>query len=143
MDCWGVGVRNETHSATRFVFVRRTNCNSLLRGEGALRIVSRLATLHTDGVGLGDVFGYRQKLRHRFPWFSGVVLIEPGDDHAHAATRESVSYFNKAIIEKLSKQPAPVVNNVPRANPALDLGRTRVVMDAPATAPIARRQTAR
>jgi hypothetical protein len=50
---------------------------------------------------LRDVFGNREELRHRFPRFAGVILIESGNDHAHATTRERVRHLNQVVIKKL------------------------------------------
>ena len=102
MDRRGVGVWDEAHAAACLVLVRGADGDAFLGFKGALRIVSGLATLHTDSVSFGDVFGDCQQLWHRFPWLDGVVLIETGNDHAHAALSEGVGDVDQFVIKKLS-----------------------------------------
>jgi hypothetical protein len=65
-----------------------------------LGIVGWLATLHTDGMSLGDVLSDGEKLRHRFPGFAGIVLIEAGDD-THATLRLLVRDADQFVVERL------------------------------------------
>jgi len=44
-------------------------------------------------------------LRHRFPRFPGIVLIETGDDDANTAPSEFIRHAHKVVIKKL-----PLVN---------------------------------
>jgi hypothetical protein len=50
----------------------------------------RAATFEADGVRLGDLLGDGEQLRHRFPGFAGVVLIQTATVPAEnsAALRE-------------------------------------------------------
>ena len=50
---------------------------------------------------LRDVFGDREELRHRFPRFAGVVLIESGNDYAHSSLCERVRDMNQFVIKEL------------------------------------------
>ncbi len=61
-----------------------------------------MATLHADGVSLGDIFGDGEQLRHRFPGPAGVVLIESGDYYSDSSARKVICYIDKLVIKKLS-----------------------------------------
>ena len=52
-----VGMWNEAGAAAGFVHALASNGDALFGFKSALRVVRGLATLHADGVGLGDVFG--------------------------------------------------------------------------------------
>jgi hypothetical protein len=67
-----------------------------------LRVIRRLAALHADSVRLGDVFGNRKQLRHGLPGLSGIVLIQAGDDHAHAFHRQFVHHGNQIVVKELA-----------------------------------------
>src|SRR5258705_316787 len=68
----------------------------------ALRLVCRLATLHADGVSLGNVFGDGEKLWHRLPGFAGVVLIEAGYYDAPSPTRQLCGNLHQVVVKKLA-----------------------------------------
>ncbi len=76
-------MRHEAGAAPRFVHAGAPDRDAFFGFKSALRVVRGLATLQADGVSLRDVFRDGEQLRHRLPGFSGVVLIEVRDDHAH------------------------------------------------------------
>ena len=80
-------MRDEMAAAARFVHPACADGDSFFGFKGALRIVGGLAAAHTDGVSLGDVFGDGEELRHRLERFSGIVLVETGNNYAFSAIR--------------------------------------------------------
>ncbi len=103
MDRWGVGVRNEAATAAGFIHANCADGHALFGFEDALGIVGWLTTLHADGVSLGNVFGDGEELRHRFPGFAGVVLIQSGDNYSDA--QPAVDLHHQHVVKNL-----PIVN---------------------------------
>jgi hypothetical protein len=48
-----------------------------------------------------DVFGDREQLRHRLERLAQIILIQPGDDDALAASRETDADGRQIGVEKL------------------------------------------
>ena len=83
--------RIEAAPAARLVHPVRAEQHAVAAGDEPLRVIGRVAAHHADGVGLGDVLGDRQQLRHRLERLAQIVLVEPGDDHAHALIGQRVA----------------------------------------------------
>ena len=79
----------------------RAEQHAVLAGDEPLRVVGRVPADHADGVGLGDVLGDRQQLRHRLERLAQVILVEPGDDHAHAAIGQRAAHRGQILVEEL------------------------------------------
>src|SRR2546423_7870564 len=97
-----VGVWDEAAAAARLVRVGCADDDLALDLDDALRVVGGLAAADADGVRLCDVLGDGEELRHRLERFSGVVLVESGDDDAHAALRERVRHIDQFVVEELT-----------------------------------------
>ncbi len=95
-------MRHKTLAAACLVFIGSTDLDAFFRFHRALGIVRGTAALNTDGMRLGDKFGDRQQLWHRFEWLTGVILVEPGNDHALTVFRKLVYCRHKLHIEELS-----------------------------------------
>ena len=95
-------MRDEAGTAAGFVHAGGADGDAFFGFEGALGVVGRLATLHADGVGLGDVLGDGEELGHRFPGFAGVVLVKAGDDDPHPSLGQLIRDVNKLVVEKLA-----------------------------------------
>ena len=75
-------------AAARFVDAGRADQHAVAAGDEPLRVIRGIAADDADGERLGDVFGNRQKLRHRLERPAEVVLVQTGHDHAFAAVRQ-------------------------------------------------------
>ena len=69
----------------------------------AVRCVKCAGDPHTTqiGVHLVDELGEREERRHRTERPAHEVLIEPGDDHAHAAVGELGGEIDQPVVEEL------------------------------------------
>src|SRR5207253_11063619 len=94
MNRWSVGVRNKALATASFVHPGSADRDALFGFEDALRVICGLAALDADGVGFRDVFSDCEQLRHWLPGLAGLVLIQSGDDHAHAAFGKFVGDTN-------------------------------------------------
>ena len=93
--------RIEAAPAARLVEARGADQHAVAAGDQPLRVVGRVAADHADGVGLGDVLGDRQQLRHRLERLAQVVLVEAGDDHPLAAVGQRVADRRQVLVEEL------------------------------------------
>src|SRR5207253_10398710 len=96
-----VGVWHKTLATASLVHAGGADRDALFGFENALRVVRGLAALDANRVGFGDVFGDSEQLRHRLPRLAGVVLIQSGDDHAHAASAGSVRTPIRSLFKNL------------------------------------------
>src|SRR4051794_21697658 len=100
VDLW-IARRFVASAASGLVRLRRADEHALAFNAQALSPIGRRAALHAHCVQLGNVFGHRQKLRHRFERLAARVLVEAGDDDARAAIREHLADPNQAAAQKL------------------------------------------
>ena len=77
--------RIEAVPAARLVGALRAEQHPVSACDQPLGVVGRVAAHHADGPRLGDVLGDGQQLRHRLERLAQIVLVEPRDDHPHAA----------------------------------------------------------
>ncbi len=96
-----VGMRHKATPAAGFVHTLAPDRDAFFRFKSTLRIVGWLPAFHADRMRLGDVLGDGEQLRHRFPGFAGVILIETRNYHSDAALSEFVYDRDKFIVEKL------------------------------------------
>ena len=61
-----------------------------------------IAAHHADRERLRDVLGDREQLRHGLERFTGVVLVEAGDDDALPPSREPLAHLDQVRPEELS-----------------------------------------
>ncbi|GGB04292.1 hypothetical protein GCM10011511_29520 [Puia dinghuensis] len=64
-------------------------------------IVRNISTFDTNGMQLGYIFCFSQKVWHLPKRFSQIVHIKPGDDYPNTPNRKLVADFRQLIIEKL------------------------------------------
>ncbi len=96
-------MRDEAAAAADFVHTGGSDGDALLGFENALRVVGWLATFHADCVSLCNVLDDGEELRHRFPGFAGVVLIQSGDNYSDA--QPAVDLHHQHVVKNL-----PIVN---------------------------------
>lgn len=60
-----------------------------------------IATTHTDGELLGDVFGDGHEIGHRREGSAEVVHVQPGGHDALAHVRQSITNLHDSLIEEL------------------------------------------
>jgi hypothetical protein len=95
------GRRIEAAPAARLVSFTRPKQHALFTRPDALGMIGGRAADDADGVQLRHVFCNGHELRDRFEWTPEVILIQAGDDDAHAPTGESLASIDKIEVEKL------------------------------------------
>ncbi len=80
----------------------RAEQDSLAAGNESLRMTRRVAADDANCMGLGDVLGNRQELRHGLERPTEVILIESRHDHPRASVRQRVADGRQPDIEELT-----------------------------------------
>ena len=94
--------RIETVPAARLVGALRAQQHAVGAVHQPLRVIGGIAAHHADRARLGDVLGDRQQLRHRLERLAEIILVEAGDDHAHAARGQLGGDVRQLRIEELA-----------------------------------------
>ena len=88
-------------AAARLVRLAVAHLHQLLATRGALGEVRGLSADDADRVHLVDELGEREQRRHRAERTAEEVLIEAGDDDAHASIGELGGEIDQAFVEEL------------------------------------------
>lgn len=70
-------------------------------GGEPVGVGGEVAAMIADGVELGDIFGYSQKVGHGTKGSAAEVHIETGDDHPVASEGEFFADFPEGLVKKL------------------------------------------
>jgi len=88
-------------SAEWFVLLGLSQQHALVVLYGTVTDIGQRATLHADGMDLGDVVGNGAERRHGAEGLSPEVHVQSGNDDAHPAVGQFVTDADQTLVEEL------------------------------------------